>query len=86
MSLMRSTVLLCACAFDGDRVDPSPRDRCVLIDAIASDDRSAAMYPANLTIKGNIVHKEEIIKRDEYKRWKAMKPSRYRSKHLTWAH
>ena len=34
--------MICARAFDGDRVDPSPRDQRVLVDATASDDRDAA--------------------------------------------
>ena len=53
--LTRSMVLICARAFDGDHVDPSPHDRHVLIDAIASNDDNDATCPADLKIKGNIV-------------------------------
>ena len=46
MSLTRSTVLLCAHAFDGDRVDLSSYDRRILVDATASSDRDVVTYPA----------------------------------------
>ena len=46
ISLTRSTILLCARAFDGDWVDPSPRDRCLSIDAIASNAQHDATCPA----------------------------------------
>ena len=37
MSLTRSSALLCARVFDGNRADPSPGDQHVSIIAIASD-------------------------------------------------
>ena len=46
---------ICARAFDGDQVDSSPHDRCVLVDVTASDDRDAATYPAFVKLKRNIV-------------------------------
>ena len=53
--LTRSTVFLCTRACDGDRVDPSPRDRRTLCDAITFNAHSAATCPAHLKSHGNIV-------------------------------
>ena len=50
---------ICARAFDCDWVDPSPRDRHVLANTTASDDRDAATYPAFVKLNGNIVPHEE---------------------------
>ena len=44
-----------ACALMVDLVDPSPHNRCVLVDTTASDKRSAATYPAFIKLNGNIV-------------------------------
>ena len=44
ITLKQSTVLLCTRLFYGDRVDLSPHDRRVLVDAIAFDDLDVATY------------------------------------------
>ena len=50
---------ICACAFDDDRVDPSPRYRRILAETTASDNRDAATCPAFVKLNGNIVpHRE----------------------------
>ena len=53
--LTRSTVLFCARASDGDRVDSGPCDQRALIHSISSDAPCSATCPAKKRLTGNIV-------------------------------